>query len=179
MHHLDTDILECSSVSSDVFIPASKHIIGVFCDIELSLLARVYSKLYPNYAELLSNGSLDLPSTFKKMYSLTIGTQKYYSEQCIRARKIFPNQQSTSTMSVFTNPDLRVARVKHFAVHSLEIEDLVVTNAFAIVEWVSCHPGINRIGKPYEIYCSSFNENDNDNYIIPLDNNYRWFDFNC
>ncbi len=92
------------------------------------------------------------------------------SGQYIHARPVFA-ESTASVQTVFTNPDLRVARIQRFAMHSFQVHDSVTnSHPFAVVDWVECHLSRYALGKPYEIWCNSAYVSDPRNSFVPLEN---------
>lgn len=170
LKHLDTQMSEVESLTSSKldFVPASKYTIGIFQEYQLHVLMEVYKVLYRSLIEHLQSSDFTLPCTYHKMDSITIRGQRIESGQYVQARPFFA-EPTNAVRTVFTNPDLCVGRVTHFAVHSFPLDDSSsITHAFAVVDWVEQHSSKLAIGKPYEIWSRSY-KCDPQNFILPLE----------
>ena len=126
--------------------------------------------LYPEYKDQFCQSGFVIPSSYKKMLSVTIQDQKYSSGQCVFAKSVFQicthSQSSPATM--FFNPMLHAAKIEYFAVHSFEINHFCITRPFAIVHWFPCHPQRHEMGRPIQIWHPT-QEHSPQNFIISLD----------
>lgn len=102
------------------------------------------------------------------MDSSTVAGQDILHGQYVHAKPVFV-VSTEGVHTVFTNPDLSVARIEHFAVHSFELNLCTISHAFALVKWMECHPEKQKLGKPFEVWCRT-SCYDTCNYILPVEN---------
>ena len=169
--HLDTT--SSTAPSKADFLPATKYTISSFSSSDMDILSDAYRILYP--AVLSQCHSSSLPQSYRKMLTVTIKGQKIKSGQFVYARCIAPFPCASSSLvnirTVFTDPDVRPAKVHYFFVHTTQVNSSeFVSHSFAYVSWPMRHPSQSSIGKPYEVWCSSLNEYDTANCIIPTNN---------
>ena len=163
-----TVIHECTSGFK--YIPGRKHTLAVFNSAELEALSQVYCHLY----ESLSPADVeDIPTTYRKIQSITVNGQLINAGQYVFAKTVFnfeciPQEEA---QTVFTNPFHRPAMIDHFAIHTFStINDCVYVHCFAIARWPQRHPDINYFGKPYQLWCKSLYECSLKNFAIPIEN---------
>ena len=168
--HLDT--ATCFQEHTEQYLPASKYTISSFNQSELDDLSNVYHKLFP---ALFEHNPVYLPQTYERMLSITINGQKFKSDQFVCARSVFSFSDREAVPSlmtlrtVFTDPDVRPAKIHYFFVHSIKISSSELSShPFAFVSWPMRHPLHSSIGKPFEVWCSSLYENCTANCFVPL-----------
>ena len=173
--HLDTHSLVSlysHSAKSVQYSPALKYTLAVFQQHQIDVLHQTYLLLYPDIHRDLAASSL--PSTYRRMLSITINRQVIRAGQYVSAKSVFGFHHERETdapaHTVFSNPDIRPAKIDHFAVHSLQVNSTVVNHTFAIVQWPMCHPLRNTIGKPVEIWSSVNHSYSYNNLILPVEN---------
>ena len=171
MKHLDTSItIQHSRFTSGFeYEPDKKYTLSAFSQTQITVLSRTCSRMYPSHVGI---GTLELPCAYHEMQSVTVNGQKFCSDQYVSARSMFSFPSSSSgTHTVFSDPSLRPAKVHHFATHSFQTSDYTqITHGFAVVSWPMPHPLKLKLGKPYEVWCSSLFESTTDNCILPLEN---------
>ena len=104
---------------------------------------------------------------------VTIKGQKVKAGQYVWAKGVFQftNSGVPPIRTVFTDPDVRPAKIHHFISHSIQVSDTECsTHTFALVSWPMQHPLQYCIGKPFEVWCSSLYESCPDNCIVPIGN---------
>jgi hypothetical protein len=170
MKHIDTEISIAQCQSSGLhFTPAPKYSVSQFSSYRLNVVLDVYVHLYPEYKEHLSN--CILPSSFKKMSSITIGNKKLNAGQFVYASSIFQicSHSQPSMRTLFFDPSLHAAKICYFIVHSFDVNGKYVTGAFAVVNWLLCHQQRHAMGRPLQIWHSTY-EHSPRNFLIPLKN---------
>ena len=133
LKHLDTQLSDGSPSTSD-FVPTSNYSIGIFQEHQLSDLRDLYCVLYPSQ---LSSVDFVLPCSYRKMDSVTLKGQDIICGQYVNAKPVF--LQSEGLPTIFSNPDVRIARIQHFAMHSFHVDSSTFSHIFAIVQWVERH----------------------------------------
>lgn len=164
-----TSRTESACTSGFTYLPARKYTMSSFSLSEVEALLKVYSSLY----ETLSTVRVeDVPQTYKKMLTLTINGEQFSSGQYVFAKSVFEFHSGLreEAHTVFTDPDYRPARIDHFAVHSISLNDTIYVHCFAVVTWPQRHPEVNYFGKPYQVWCKSLYENSLFNFAIPIEN---------
>lgn len=130
-----------SSLPNEVAFPKG-YCRSVLSDERLSQLKRVYSAYYP-----LSQESIFLNTTCNKFSSIVYNGMRYKEQSVI---------YSTLNSFLFDNSsnDLnpRPASIKHFLVHSCQINNTVKVHAFAIVSWHKEHHSRSMFVKPFDIW---------------------------
>ena len=155
--HLDNS---SSAIHNDKVLPATKCVIASFSEPEMKVLRSVYLQVYPS----VITSHAYFPCSYRKMQYVTIDGQKIKAGQFILAKSIFSFSGSNS-------PKLRPAKVDYFFQHSVQINSTnCISHVFAVVNWPMHHPFRHRIGKPYEIWCSSSFETSDRNFILPMCN---------
>ena len=169
MKHLDNEISEAQYQSSGLhFTPAPKYSLAQFSSYRLRILLNVYLHLYPEHTEYLSQSNYILPSSFKKMYSISIRNSKFNAGQYVYASNIFQicSHSQSSMKTIFFDPSLHAAKICYFIVHSFDINGLYITS---VVNWLLCHPQRHAMGRPLQLWHSTY-ERSPQNFIIPLEN---------
>ena len=124
MKHLDNEISEAQYQSSGLHnTPAPKYSLAQFSSYRLRILLNVYLHLYPEHTEYLSQSNYILPSSFKKMYSISIRNSKFNAGQYVHASSIFQicSHSQSSMKTIFFDPSLHAAKICYFIVHSFDI----------------------------------------------------------
>ena len=139
------------------YLPAHKYTLSSFSSLEVEALSRVYCSVYEALSIVVVE---DIPQTYKKMMSVTINGQKINAGLYGFAKSVFnfKSNPREEVRTVFTDPLNRPARIDHFAVHSVSVNDSVYVHCFAVASWPQHHPDINFFGKPYQIWCRSLYE---------------------
>ena len=171
MRHLDnyaTPPYQPSSV--DNFVPAIKYTLALFSSSDTKVLLDVYSFLYPEQVEHFNHSDFVLPSSYKKMVSVTIQGQKFTSGECVLARSVFPvcSHTQSSPATIFFDPTLHAAKIEYFAVHSFHFNDLCITRPFAVVQWFLCHPNRHKLGRPLQVW-HPVHEQSPQSILIPVE----------
>lgn len=154
-------------------MPATKYTISSFSEHEMEILSRVYHKVFPSMFDQSECDSLYFARSYRKMLSLAIKGQKVTSGKYVWARSVFqfPSSSAAATRTVFTDPDVRPAKVHYFCMHSIQVSNTEsVSHAFAVVSWPMYHPLQHCIGKPFEVWCTSLYESCAENRILPVQN---------
>ena len=141
----------------------------------MDIFAKVYNHLFPTL--FCGDDNACLPQSFRKMLSVTIKGQKIKCGQVVLTRRVFPFSCTSTTSplshlrTVFSDPDIRPAKIHFFFVHTIQISNTEFTSkCFAYVKWPMHHPLHSSIGKPYEVWCSSLYKNSPENRIVPIEN---------
>ena len=131
-------------------------------------ITQYYPAMFTKYS------CVNLPQSFRKMITATIKGQKIKCGQYVWAKYIteFPCASSLPSLrTVFTDPNVHPAKIHYFFVHTSQVNSSeLISHSFAYVVWPMQHPLHSSIGKPYEVWCSSLNENFTANCIIPTQN---------
>ncbi len=139
------------------FTEPSKHSLFVLSESMLTNLRSMYAKLLPDYATQIGNGSIDLQSTCKKYFHVSMNGKKLASsEQEVPYVLAIPPLESSNVARPF--------RIDYFIKHSilLPMSEVTSTFLFAVGRWPQKHPRQHMMGKPVEVWCfnvyeSSFN----------------------
>ena len=111
--HLDiVPNLSTNSVVEDI-VPATKYTISTLSEVEIDILSNVYHKVFPFiFGE---SKSLYLPRSYRRIHCVTIKGQKVKSGHYVWARNVFwfSNSSSPAIHTVFTDPDVRPAKIHH------------------------------------------------------------------
>lgn len=130
-----------SSLSNKVSFPKSYHR-SVLSDDRVSQLKHVYTAFYPFFDEN------EFFNTTCKKYSSIVYNGVHYKEQSV----IYSTINCFLFDNSSTDLDPRPALIKHFLVHSCQINNVVKMHAFAIVSWLKEHHSRSIFVKPFEIW---------------------------
>ena len=127
---------------------------------ELQVLLSMYSELYPQHKDkLLLDG---LPKCAKKYSHIALNNSKLSSKDYVLAEPVFMFRGDSEVK-------IRPAKIVHFIMHSLFIDDERKCTLFAVVQWPLNHPRQNAMGKPVEIWCKHLNEPYIKNLFVPVE----------
>ena len=118
------------------------------------------------------SSDFSLPQSYRKMISVNIKGQTMKVGQFIWARCVspFPSTGSPSLHTVFSDPNVRPAKIFFFT-HTIEVKPFeFISHSFAHVFWPIHHPLHRCISKPFEIWSSNMFDNTSDNCFIPVQN---------
>ena len=164
------DMTSTNSPVEDIVLP-TKYTISTFSETEMGVLSKIYHQVFPSVFN--QDESLYLPRSYRKLLYVTIKGQKVKAGQYVRAKSVFPftNSGTPPIRTVFTDPDIRPAKIHYFISHSIQVSDTECsTHAFALASWPMQHPLQHPIGKPFEVWCSSLYESCPNNCILPVGN---------
>ena len=164
------DMTSTNSPVEDIVLP-TKYTISTFSETEMGVLSKIYHQVFPSVFN--QDESLYSPRSYRKLLYVTIKGQKVKAGQYVRAKSVFPftNSGAPPIRTVFTDPDIRPAKIHYFISHSIQVSDTECsTHAFALASWPMQHPLQHPIGKPFEVWCSSLYESCPNNCILPVGN---------
>ena len=110
--HLDSVSYHLPSETD--FVAGSKYTIASFSSFDMHILSNVYQTVYPSMFS--DNSDFSLPQSYRKMISVTINGQTMRVGQFIWARCVspFPSTGSPSLHTVFSDPNVRPAKIFFF-----------------------------------------------------------------
>ena len=118
---------------------------------ELSTLCSVYLTMYQNVRE----ASLNLATLCKKYKSLSVGGERYGSTTGFRLCPYAHIIAAWCGDNGVINPGMhRPGIVRHFIIHSVEIEGKQIIYAFAVVNWLKPSEQDFRFGNPLSVWCA-------------------------
>ena len=154
-----------SSLEFDMSVtPGYKSKLGCFSNDHISVLRKFYSNLYPVYANMLSDGSILIPSTFRKYSSITWRGKELTStiNKNVKNPFVFVSPPLSFTSSVqdeFEGTE-RLVCIDFFAMHSIILPDCEEpkSHLLACARWPMVHPERMHYGKPIEVWCKNLYE---------------------
>ena len=165
--HLDATSCDPPPDQVERFLPAPKYTICSFSDLELNILRKIYSKVFPS-----NEADSYFLRSFRKMPFMTVDGQKIKSGLYMMVKNVFEFSSASSSFmdSSFSARDTRPAKVDYLFMHSRQVNGNTISTMFAAVSWPMRHPLQYLIGKPYELWCVSAFETCNSNYFVPMCN---------
>lgn len=146
-------------------VPGHRSVIATLSKDEIRILSKLYSKMYPQYANLFLEGKISLSTTFRKYCSIVWKGKTIHSKLNKNTQNPFifassPFPFTTSNPIELGGPHDRLAEIEFFLIHSavLPNSDEPISHLLACANWPMIHPHWLHFGKPVEVYCYNLNE---------------------
>ena len=140
----------------------------------LGSLGSVYSTLYPKITE----ASLNLAKLHKKYRSLSVGGERYGSTAGFRLCPYAHIIALWCGDNGGINPGMETF-IRHFIVHSVEIDGKQAIHAFAVVNWLRLSQQDFGFGNPLSVWYARNFEDSGPAVFLPLQRIHSKFLFAC